>query len=119
MPTINLKRIYEEPEKSDGFRVLVDRLWPRAMTKERAAIDEWEKDLAPSPGLRKWFAHDPAKWKEFQKRYKEELGKNDYVETFVNKHRASKKLTLLYAGKDEDHTHAVMLKNYLEPLFNK
>ena len=102
-----------------GFRVLVDRLWPRAMTKERAAIDEWEKDLAPSPGLRKWFAHDPAKWKEFQKRYKEELETNDYIETFVSKHRSSKKLTLLYAGKDEDHTHAVMLKNYLEPLFNK
>ena len=116
---IKTQRVYDASTPSDGRRFLVERLWPRGVKKEEIKLDAWLKDAGPSTDLRKWFNHDPAKWKEFQKRYKEELGKNDYVETFVSKHRSSKKLTLLYAGKDEDHTHAVMLKNYLEPLFNK
>jgi len=70
---IQLKRVYEKPSSKDGLRVLIDRLWPRGMTKERAAVDLWLKDVAPSTELRKWFGHDPAKWKEFQARYRKEL----------------------------------------------
>jgi uncharacterized protein YeaO (DUF488 family) len=73
---INLKRVYENPTKEDGIRVLVDRLWPRGLTKQKAKIDLWLKDIAPSTGLRKWFGHDPEKWKEFRKRYRKELKKN-------------------------------------------
>ncbi|HEY4150914.1 MAG TPA: DUF488 family protein [Chitinophagaceae bacterium] len=117
--TIKIKRVYEQPEKTDGYRVLVDRLWPRGMTKEKAAIEDWEKELAPSPELRTWFGHKPELWQEFQERYKAELKKNEYIDSFVKKHKTSKLLTLLYAGKDEDHTHAVLLKKHLEHLFTK
>ncbi len=118
-PIIKTKRVYEEPEKTDGYRVLIDRLWPRGISKEKAAVDEWEKDLAPTPALRKWFGHEPARWLEFQKRYKAELENNELVQSFVGKNNKLKKLTLLYAGKDEDHTHALILQQHLEKAFGK
>src|SRR5512135_2355483 len=76
MATIHLKRAYEEPSRSDGLRILVERLWPRGLSKERAAVDVWPKDIAPSPELRRWFGHDPAKWEEFQRHYWAELDAN-------------------------------------------
>ncbi len=118
-PLIKIKRIYEDAEKSDGHRILVDRLWPRGIKREVAAIDAWEKDLAPSPALRTWFGHKPERWTEFQRRYKEELQENDYVTTFLTAHKKDKTLTLVYAAKDEAHTHALVLQEYLAHLFNK
>lgn len=111
---IKLKRIYEKPEKSDGYRVLVDRLWPRGLSKEKAAVHLWLKDIAPSDRLRKWFGHDPKKWQVFQKRYKKEIAANKAV---FNKLRSiakkEKNVTLLYAAKDKEHNQAVVLKNLL------
>ncbi len=110
----SIKRIYDEPLKKDGYRVLVDRLWPRGMKKEDAKIDEWAKALAPSPELRTWFGHEPEKWKEFQKEYKAELKKNKEIKPFIDRHKGKKHITLLYAAKDVEHTHAIVLKNILE-----
>ncbi len=118
-PTIVIKRIYEEPNEEDGYRILVDRLWPRGISKEGALIDEWTKDLAPSALLRKWYNHQPALWKEFGKLYRNELKENAYVPTFIDKHKDTGKLTLLYAGKDEKHTHAIILQEYLLKHFGK
>ena len=110
---IQIKRVYETPSKADGIRVLVDRLWPRGLTKERAAIDQWLKELAPSTELRKWFAHDPAKWKEFQTRYKSELAERRDLLTDL-KHRSRKgTVTLLYASRDEEHNEAAALKSLI------
>jgi uncharacterized protein YeaO (DUF488 family) len=111
---IQLKRIYEVPSPEDGFRVLVERLWPRGISKEQAQLDSWLKDVAPSPELRKWFNHDPAKWKEFQRRYTEELrDKKDLVQLLIDKARSSK-VTLLYAAHDTKHNGALALKRILE-----
>ncbi len=110
---IKIKRIYEAPEKNDGARVLVDRMWPRGMTKDKAKLDLWLKDIAPSDGLRKWFGHKEERWEEFQKRYLEELkGKKGPLEQLL---ALSKKgpVTLLYAAKDEDRNNAVVLKGRL------
>src|SRR5580765_3469079 len=104
-PAINIKRVYEQSEKKDGYRILVDRLWPRGMKKEDAEIDEWVKDLAPTPALRKWFGHDPELWLAFQERYHAELKKNSAVADFIKKHKNKKVLTLLYGAKDEKHNH--------------
>lgn len=114
---INIKRIYEPPSGEDGYRVLVDRLWPRGIKKELAAIDEWAKDLAPSPELRKWFDHDPQHWPTFQKHYKEELKTNEAVKTFVRTHAGKKVITLLYAAKSEEYNHALVLQDYLKARF--
>ncbi|WP_431215826.1 DUF488 domain-containing protein [Puia sp. P3] len=111
--TIQVKRIYDPPAKSDGYRVLVDRLWPRGMKKEAADIDEWAKDLAPSTDLRKWFGHEPRLWSDFEKRYMDELKANDAVKTFAKAHGGENTITLLYAAKDEEHNHALVLKKYL------
>lgn len=111
---IRLKRVYEKPAKADGHRVLVDRLWPRGLTKQKARIDEWLKEIAPSAKLRKWFGHDPARWKEFKKRYAAELGaQRNQVEQLA---RESKKrtVTLLFGAKDTEHNNAVALKEYIE-----
>lgn len=116
-PVIQIKRVYDQPAKKDGYRILVDRLWPRGITKEAAAVKDWVKDLAPSPELRKWFGHDPGLWPEFQKRYKAELKKNEAVEAFKEKYRETKVLTLVYAAKDEEHNQAVVLQKYLEDFF--
>jgi uncharacterized protein YeaO (DUF488 family) len=113
-PTIKIKRVYEKPHKKDGYRVLVDRLWPRGITKEDAALDEWAKDLAPSTYLRKWFDHDPALWTEFQKLYRSELKHKKAVDAFMESHEDKKVITLLYSAKDIEHTHAIVLQQYLE-----
>jgi uncharacterized protein YeaO (DUF488 family) len=111
---IHLKRVYEVPAESDGTRVLVERLWPRGLTKERAAVDLWLKDIAPSPELRKWFGHDPARWEQFQERYRRELQeKTDAVRLL--KHKAKEGLvTLVYAARDEEHNGALVLKHFLQ-----
>ena len=110
---IRLKRVYDKPAKSDGHRVLVDRLWPRGLTKQKAHVDEWLKEIAPSAKLRKWFAHDPDKWEQFKKRYAAEL--DDQREHVKQLGRAARKrtVTLLFGAKDTEHNDAVALKEYL------
>jgi len=111
---IKIKRVYEPSTDSDGSRILVDRLWPRGLTKEKAHVEEWLKDIAPSTELRKWFGHDPAKWKKFRGRYETELRHNDdLVETLKTKARDGT-VTLLYAARDEKHNEALVLKQFLE-----
>jgi uncharacterized protein YeaO (DUF488 family) len=110
---INIKRVYEPSAKQDGKRILVDRLWPRGLTKEKAAIDLWLKDIAPTTELRKWFAHEPAKWQEFQKRYRSELKENKEAVSMLKEEAKNKIVTLLYAAKDELHNDAVVLKEFL------
>ncbi|SDD23630.1 DUF488 domain-containing protein [Niabella drilacis] len=111
--TITIKRVYEAPAENDGFRVLVDRLWPRGIRKADVAIDEWQKELAPSTELRKWFNHDPEKWTGFQKKYEAELRDNPALDSFLKSLGKHKKITLLYAAKDEQHNQAVVLQEVL------
>lgn len=113
---IKIKRVYDEPEKSDGFRVLVDRVWPRGFSKEKAHVDLWLKEIGPSTELRKWFNHDPEKWTEFKKRYKKELDKNKDVFTSLLDEVKKGDVTLVYSAKDETHNQAVVI---LEKLKNK
>ena len=108
-----LKRVYEDPSPADGRRVLVDRLWPRGLTKQRAAVDLWAKDLAPSTELRKWFAHDPAKWKQFQARYRKELQQRHGSLQDLKRQARGHTVTLLYGARDEEHNEAVVLKAIL------
>ncbi len=110
---IKLKRAYEKPSRDDGLRILVERLWPRGLTKERAAIGLWLKDVAPSTGLRKWFGHDPARWEQFRKRYYAELEKNDALKALKQKIKEGP-VTFIYAAKDEEHNGALVLKEFLE-----
>jgi uncharacterized protein YeaO (DUF488 family) len=111
---IQVKRVYEEPSSRDGLRVLVDRLWPRGLTKERAAVGLWLKDMAPSTELRKWFGHDPARWREFQARYRRELrAKRDALARLKQESRG-RTVTLLYGAQDEKHNQALVLKKLLE-----
>jgi uncharacterized protein YeaO (DUF488 family) len=110
---IKLKRVYEEPAKTDGTRILVDRLWPRGLTKEKAHIDLWLKDVAPSTALRKWFAHDPAKWPEFKARYKAELRDNATHWALLKQAITRGPATLLYGAKDTEHNEAVVLQDLL------
>ena len=110
---IKTERIYNAPPGS-GVRILVDRLWPRGMTKEAANVDLWQKEIGPSDELRKWFGHDPGKWDEFKKRFFKELdGKAELVDQLIAKARESD-LVFLYAAKDEQHNNAVALKEYIE-----
>jgi len=111
---IKLKRAYEPPEKKDGARLLVKRLWPRGLTKEKAGIDEWFKDVAPSPELRRWYAHDPAKWAEFRRRYLAELEANPGEVERLRARVGEGQVTFVYAAKDEKRNSAVLLKEYLE-----
>jgi uncharacterized protein YeaO (DUF488 family) len=114
---LNLKRAYEQPSPDDGFRVLVERLWPRGLKKTDAALDLWLKEIAPSPELRRWFDHDPAKWEEFCQRYGAELlGRPDAVNLLRAKLRAGT-VTLVYGSRDEEHNAAVALKKFLEGVF--
>jgi uncharacterized protein YeaO (DUF488 family) len=109
-----LKRVYDEFKEDDGFRVLVDRLWPRGVSKEKAHVDLWLKDIAPSDALRKWFNHDMEKWAEFKKKYKEELkGKKELLDQLKELEKKHKKVTLLFGAKDEEHNQAVVLKEIL------
>ena len=111
--TIQLKRVYEAPSKSDGTRILVDRLWPRGLTKEKASVDLWLKEVAPSTELRKWFAHDPAKWPEFKARYKAELKRNSAQLALLKQAVLRGPATLLYGAKDTQHNEAMVLQDLL------
>jgi uncharacterized protein YeaO (DUF488 family) len=111
---IDLKRAYDLPTKSDGRRILVDRVWPRGIARDDLRIDAWLKDLAPSTELRKWFGHDPAKWDEFRKRYAGELEqRSEALEELVENARAGQ-ITLIFSAKDTQHNNAVALKEHLE-----
>lgn len=112
--SIDIKRVYASPAKGDGYRVLVDRLWPRGLSKDKAQVDLWMKEIAPSDELRRWFDHDPRKWREFQSRYRRELKQHaDQVEA-LKKRAGRRRLTLLYAAKDDNCNNAAALKAYLE-----
>lgn len=112
---ITIKRVYEGKSSDDGYRVLVDRLWPRGLSKEKAAIDLWMKEIGPSNELRKWFDHDPAKWDEFRSKYKKELtGKKGLLTELKKLESQRKKLTLLYGARDEAHNQAVVISEELK-----
>jgi len=110
---IKIKRIYEPASKEDGFRILIDRLWPRGMKKETAAIQLWLKDVAPSASLRKWFDHQPQKWEVFKKSYLEELASNKAVKEIITAHESHPVVTLLYAAHDMQYNHALVLDGFL------
>ena len=114
MTVYKIKRIYESPESDDGYRVLVDRLWPRGISKERAALDEWAKDIAPTNELRQWFGHDPEKFAEFVSRYTEELDANSVAVTLTQQWQEHPVVTLLYSAKDIEHNQAAVLQQWLE-----
>jgi uncharacterized protein YeaO (DUF488 family) len=111
---LTIKRIYEPPAASDGYRVLVDRLWPRGVSKEAAALNLWLKDIAPTPALRTWFGHKPDRYQEFADRYLHELSNNPAVQELKAILRDHKTVTLLYAAHDSDHNQAKVLLDYLE-----
>jgi uncharacterized protein YeaO (DUF488 family) len=108
---VKIKRVYEAPEKEDGMRILVDRLWPRGLTKEKAKVDLWLKDIAPSTVLRKWFGHDPQKWEEFKKRYLNELKENKEPVSILREQIKQGMTTLVYGAKDEEHNEALIILN--------
>ncbi len=109
-----MKRVYEKPARDDGFRVLVDRLWPRGLTKQKARINLWLKDIAPSTELRQWFGHDPEKWQQFKIRYGKELaGNKPMVKILKDLARKHKTLTLVYGAKDEAHNNALVLREFI------
>ncbi len=110
---VAIKRVYEEPKEGDGTRILVDRLWPRGLTKERAKVDLWLKEVAPSNELRKWFAHDPKKWTEFQARYKDELKEHPDGLGLLKLEAKKGAVTLLYGAHDAEHNQAVVLEKML------
>jgi uncharacterized protein YeaO (DUF488 family) len=105
-----IKRVYELPDKHDGRRILVDRLWPRGLTKEKAKIDLWLKDIAPSTELRKWFDHDPGRWEEFKERYLDELKGNSEQIQLLKQELDKGIVTLVYGAKDEEHNQAVVIQ---------
>ena len=111
---IKLKRVYAVRSPEDGLRVLVERLWPRGLTKQRAAVDLWLKDVAPSPELRKWFGHDPARWEQFQKRYQKELREKQDAVKHLTQMGKEGTITLVYAARDEEHNGALALKTFLQ-----
>jgi uncharacterized protein YeaO (DUF488 family) len=106
---MKIKRVYKKPEIEDGIRILVDRLWPRGLTKEKAQVDIWLKDIAPCTELRKWFGHDPARWNDFRKRYLQELKNNEKETSILKEHLKNGMVTLVYAAKDEEHNEALVL----------
>jgi uncharacterized protein YeaO (DUF488 family) len=110
---IHIKRIYEPPTASDGTRILVDRLWPRGVARDEARIDAWIKDVAPSDALRRWYSHDPGKWREFRARYIAELKHNPAVVELQDMAEKSKTLTLLFAAKDNLRNNATVLQEFL------
>ncbi len=115
---LKVKRVYEEPEPGDGFRVLVDRLWPRGMTKERAKVDLWAKDISPSTPLRLWYGHEPAKWPEFKRRYFKEIKGRKEIADLVEK-SAHGTVTLLFGSKELRYNNAAALKEHLERLASR
>ena len=110
---VRLKRAYESPAASDGWRLLVDRLWPRGLSKTDAAIDEWVKEIAPSTELRKWFGHDPARWDEFRRRYAEEIGGHADLLAHLRSLARNGPVTLVYSARDEIHNDAVVLRQVM------
>ncbi len=112
--TIRLKRAYEEPAPDDGSRILVERLWPRGVSKDKAAIDLWLKELAPSTELRKWYGHDPDKWEEFRRRYRAELADKGEVLDDLRGRLKEGPITFVFAAKDREQNSAVVLKEYME-----
>lgn len=112
---IVLKRIYDKPEEEDGYRILIDRLWPRGVSKEEAKINLWLKEVAPSNELRKWFSHDVKKWDDFKAKYKNELKEILEISQKIKQIEKEEKIvTLLYSAKDEKHNNAVVLKEFLQ-----
>ncbi len=111
---IHLKRVYEPPDPADGFRVLVERLWPRGLSKSRAQVDLWLKDVAPSSELRTWYGHEVEKWEEFQRRYRAELQNNPAVEQLRQLRQDKPVVTFVYAAHDTEHNSAVTLRAFLE-----
>ena len=117
MNEIQCKRVYELPVDTDGYRILVDRLWPRGINRETAKISQWAKDIAPSSDLRKWFSHDPQRFGEFSVQYTRELDSNPSAEVFMDDLRrtlADAPVTFLYAAKDTEYNHALVLKNWAD-----
>ena len=113
MATYRIKRVYEQPAAGDGFRVLVDRVWPRGLSKQDAAIDLWLKEIAPSTGLRKWFGHQPERFAEFRRRYLKELEDNAAMVELQEVADGRKLVTLLYGARDQQHNQAVVLAELL------
>ena len=112
-----IKRIYDEPSVDDGYRILVDRLWPRGVSKARAKVDLWLKEVTPTNKLRKWYSHDPKKWSEFQRMYKNELkDRLDALDKIKQIEKKEKIVTLVYAAKDNKHTHALVLLDALKKI---
>ena len=111
---VQIKRVYDPAERSDGTRFLVERLWPRGLKKELLKMEAWLKNVAPSGDLRRWFNHDPAKWKEFQRRYRKELDANPEAWQPILKAGRKGKVTLIYSARDTDHNNAVVLAEYLK-----
>jgi uncharacterized protein YeaO (DUF488 family) len=112
--SIDVKRAYDPPARSDGYRVLVDRIWPRGVTKEDLKVDAWLKEVAPSTALRKWFGHDPKKWDEFRRRYARELEPHAAALEQLVEHARADHVTLVFAAKDTEHNNAVALREHLE-----
>jgi uncharacterized protein YeaO (DUF488 family) len=116
MKKILTKRIYEVAAENDGYRVLVDRLWPRGVSKEEAHLDDWIKEVAPTDELRKWFDHDPKKFAEFEKRYRTELNDKSDILLGIRKKATDTTVTLLYGAKDTEHNQAIVLQKVLDEL---
>lgn len=110
---VQLKRAYEPSARGDGTRILIDRLWPRGFTKKAAAIDEWFKDISPSTGLRQWFGHDPARWKEFRRRYANEVRENPQQFERLRSLARQGRITLVYSAHDQAHNDAVVIRDLL------
>jgi uncharacterized protein YeaO (DUF488 family) len=115
---ISIKRVYDAPSKEDGVRLFVDRLWPRGIKKENLRMDSWVKEIAPSPELRRWFGHDPSRFKEFEKKYVQELNESKHIWKPLMDEYVDKKITLLYAAKDPQVNHAQCLKSYLQRFYS-
>lgn len=115
---VGIRRVYDPPEKNEGLRVLVDRLWPRGVRKDDLQYDLWEKDIAPSPDLRKWFGHKPERWKEFHEKYRKELASPETKERLqaVAKEAGKRRITLLYGARDPEHNHALVLADAFKKL---
>ena len=116
--TVSIRRAYDEPATADGYRVLVDRVWPRGRRKDELALDEWAKELAPSTELRKWFGHDPERWDEFRERYRDELSTPEAHERLraLLDAAGTRRITLVYSARDERHNQAVVLREKLARL---
>ena len=119
MGQVDIKRVYEQAADEDGVRILVDRLWPRGVSKDRAALSGWLKDVAPSPDLRRWWHHDPDRFEDFARRYRTELDENPALEDLLSIVREHDRTTLVYAAKDPAVNHALILRDYIRQALEK